>query len=65
MRTFLYAALKVRDTHPDNALLRREEAQRKERRIQLPGALAHVARGGIHHHLTPLLVNIKYLNRID
>lgn len=64
MRAVIQRALEVLDAHPDNPLLRRKQAHGEHQGVELPGALAHVARGDIDHQVVALLLHIEYLNRI-
>ncbi len=64
VRAVIQRTLEVLDAHPDNPLLRRKQAHREHQSVELPGALAHVARGDIHHQVIALLLHIEYLNRI-
>ena len=64
MRTVIQRPLKVFHVHANNPFLRRKETQRKQRGIQLPGALADVTRRGINHQFVTVLFNIKHLDRM-
>ncbi|MNV26505.1 hypothetical protein D3C71_1176280 [compost metagenome] len=58
-------ALEMLDAHPDDAFLRREQANRKHQCVELPGAFAYIARRNVYHEVISLLLNIEHLHRVS
>jgi hypothetical protein len=40
-----------------------KQTHREHQRVELPGALTHVARRNIHHQVIALLLHVEHLNR--
>ena len=63
VRAVVQRALEVLDAHPHNPFLRGKQTHREHQRVELPGALTHVARRNIHHQVIALLLHVEHLNR--